>query len=454
MNCCASRCDFRLYTCNMTATLADEQLYRLFEESGLQVCTDTRKPIPGALFICLKGERFDANVFALEALEAGSAHVLTDNQDICDGKRLHYVEDGLSALQKLANLHRHNMQAKIIGIGGSNGKTTTKELLYQVLAAAYQTIATQGNLNNHIGVPLTLLRIRPETEFAIIELGTNHPGEMAVVCRIAEPDYGIITNIGKEHLEGFGSMEGVAKEESELYLSLLKRGGRAYVNAEDENLMRMSSRLPNRVIFGGASTASICRADVKVNFPYLDFQLQTAGGMYEVKASLGGAHNLDNMLAAAAIGLDQGMNPEKVAAALASYVPANNRSQWMETGGHRIWLDAYNANPSSMEAALRSFAGWNHSPKVAMLGDMFELGSHEEAEHRAIAELAASLGFDAVYLCGAAFHRIAAGDIRFSSFPDIAALQLELLKHPLPASGILIKGSRGVAMEKVLECLK
>jgi UDP-N-acetylmuramoyl-tripeptide--D-alanyl-D-alanine ligase len=444
---------FALYTCStMTTSLADEQLYRLFEESGLQVCTDTRKPIPGALFICLKGERFDANTFALEALEAGSAHVLTENAAICNGQRIHHVPDGLKALQDLANIHRHRMQAKVIGIGGSNGKTTTKELLYQVLASAFPSIATQGNLNNHIGVPLTLLRIRPETEFAIVELGTNHPGEMAVVCAIAEPDLGIVTNIGKEHLEGFGSLEGVAKEESELYLSLLKRGGRAYVNAEDENLMRMSARLPDRVIFGGTSADSICRAAVKADFPFLDFQLQTAQGLLEVKASLAGMHNFDNMLAAAAVGLDQGMNPETVATALASYAPANNRSQWLEAGGHRIWLDAYNANPSSMEAALRSFAGWHHSPKIAMLGDMFELGSHEETEHRAIAELAASLGFEAVYLCGRAFHRIASGDTRFKVFPDIAALQLDLQTHLLLPSGILVKGSRGVAMEKVLEC--
>lgn len=435
----------------MTASLADEPLYRLFEESGLQVCTDTRKPIPGALFICLKGERFDANAFAREALEAGSAHVLTENEAICDGERIHYVADGLKALQQLANLHRHRMQAKIIGIGGSNGKTTTKELLFQVLSAAYPSIATQGNLNNHIGVPLTLLRIRPETRFAIVELGTNHPGEMAVVCGIAEPDLGIITNIGKEHLEGFGSLEGVAKEESELYLRLMKRGGRAYVNADDENLMRMSARLSDRVVYGGDSDAAICRAQVQATFPHLDFHLLTAGRADAVKAVLGGAHNLDNMLAAAAVGLDQGMAPQMVAGALAAYVPANNRSQWLETGGHHIWLDAYNANPSSMEAALRSFAGWDHKPKVAMLGDMFELGSHEEAEHRAIAELAASLGFDAVYLCGAAFHRMAAGDGRFRAFYDVAALQSDLQSRPIPPSGILIKGSRGVAMEKVLE---
>ena len=446
------RCKFALYTCRtMTASLADEQLYQLFEESGLQVCTDTRKPIPGALFICLKGERFDANTFALDALEAGSAHVLTENAGICDGQRIHFVPDGLQALQRLANMHRHRMRARVIGIGGSNGKTTTKELLFQVLSAAFPCIATQGNLNNHIGVPLTLLRIRPETQYAIVELGTNHPGEMAVVCAIAEPDLGIVTNIGKEHLEGFGSLEGVAKEESELYLSLLKRGGRAFVNAEDENLMRMSARLSDRVVYGGKSETAICCAEVLATFPHLEFRLQTAGRAEEVKAVLGGAHNLDNMLAAAAVGLDQGMNSETVAVALASYVPANNRSQWLEKGGHRIWLDAYNANPSSMEAALRSFAGWNHKPKVAMLGDMFELGQHEEAEHRAIAELGASLGFDAVYLCGAAFYRIAAGDPRFKAFPDIAALQLELQTHPLPPSGILVKGSRGVAMEKVLE---
>jgi UDP-N-acetylmuramoyl-tripeptide--D-alanyl-D-alanine ligase len=435
----------------MTASLADEPLYRLFEASGLQVCTDTRKPIPGALFICLKGERFDANAFALEALDAGSAHVLTENKDICDGKRLHYVEDGLAALQKLANLHRHKMQAKIIGIGGSNGKTTTKELLFQVLSASFPTIATQGNLNNHIGVPLTLLRLRPETEFAIIELGTNHPGEMAVVCGIAEPDCGIITNIGKEHLEGFGSLEGVAKEESELYLSLLKRGGRAYVNAADENLMRMSSRLPDRKLFGGNADTAICRAEVQAYFPNLVFELHSQQGNAHVAAALGGAYNLDNMLAAAAVGLDQGMKPETIASALASYVPSNNRSQWLDLGGHRIFLDAYNANPSSMEAALQSFAAWNHHPKVVMLGDMFELGEHAGAEHHAIAELAASLNFDSVYLCGSEFFKVAAGDSRFKVYDDINALQQALGEHPLPPSGIMLKGSRGVAMEKVLE---
>lgn len=434
--------------------MTDEELYALFQASNLQVCTDTRKPLQGALFICLKGERFDANTFALEALEAGSAHVLTEDQQVCDGRRMHYVPDGLEALQRLASLHRHNMQAKVIGIGGSNGKTTTKELLFQVLSAGFPVIATKGNLNNHIGVPLTLLEIRPETAYAIVELGTNHPGEMAVVCGIAAPDLGIITNIGKEHLEGFGSLEGVAREESELYLSLMQRGGRAYVNAADPSLMRMSSRLTDRVCFGGTAPESICRAEVKSDFPSLEFDLMAGDRSVQVKAALAGEHNLQNMLAAAAVGLDQGISLESVAAALSAYVPANNRSQWVELSGHRIWLDAYNANPSSMEAALHSFAGWQHPRKAVMLGDMFELGSHEEAEHRAIAELAARLGMDAVYLCGAAFMKVASGDPRFRVFPDVAALQDELKRQALPPSGILIKGSRGVAMEKVLEVWK
>jgi UDP-N-acetylmuramoyl-tripeptide--D-alanyl-D-alanine ligase len=430
--------------------------YKLFKECGYRISTDTRKPHEGSLFLCLKGENFDANEFAQEALQLGCRYVISSDRSVCDGIHIFYAEDTLLALQSLANEHRKKMSCHIHAIGGSNGKTTTKELTYAVLSKQKNVLATEGNLNNHIGVPLTLLRIRPDTEIAVVEMGTNHPGEMEVLCNIAEPDSGIVTNIGKEHLEGFGSLEGVAKEESELYRFLLRHHGVAFVNDADEHLMRMASRLNNVVYFGGNHHASVCSAAIESLVPGIRFMLHAAGKAVHAASELAGAHNLQNMLAAAAAGIYFGIDIQHIAAALSSYQPANNRSQWLNRHGRLIWLDAYNANPSSMEAALRSFAAWDRPDKVVMLGDMFELGEHSREEHMTIRNLAMDLGFDGVFLCGPEFSTLRghyAGK-EIPGFSDNTVLGEWLRQNPLPSeTAVLIKGSRGVAMEKVVENL-
>jgi UDP-N-acetylmuramoyl-tripeptide--D-alanyl-D-alanine ligase len=430
-----------------------EEIYHLYASCDFQVCTDTRKPAPGSLFICLQGASFDANQFARLALEAGCAYALASDISVCDGLRVFYVPDTLRALQDLALHHRLQMKAKVIGIGGSNGKTTTKELTAVVLSQRYKTIATQGNLNNHIGVPLTLLRIRPDTEMAVVELGTNHPGEIEVLCRIARPDAGIITNIGKEHLEGFGSLEGVAREESELYRFLQINEGIAFVNADDHWLLRMSSRLKHVVHYGfeAANVQPLVR--VLHFFPSLKVELAFSDRMLQLESSLAGNHNLSNLLAALCIGMHYGVDAAQAADAIASYQPANNRSQWLQTENNLLWLDAYNANPSSMEAALRSFARWDHPRKVVMLGDMFELGAVAEEEHQHIINLALELGFNQVFLAGELFHQLTHNHAGIKSFLNSMQLQTYLKEHPILDSAILIKGSRGVMMERVADVL-
>ncbi len=433
--------------------MTTEEIYHLFRESDYQVATDTRKLTPGSLFICLQGSNFDANSFAKAAIDGGCAYALASDLGVCDGLRIHYVPDTLLALQDLARHHRKQMQAKVIGIGGSNGKTTTKELTAAVAAKKFNTIATQANLNNHIGVPLTLLRIRPETEIAVVELGTNHPGEIAVLCQIALPDSGIITNIGKEHLEGFGSLEGVAREESELYRFLQLNEGIAFVNADDEWLMRMSSRLKHVVPYGLNHSGNHPRVSVDRWFPSLELNLALEHGNIRLHSSLAGAHNLSNILAALTIGLFYGVDTAAAIEAIQDYQPANNRSQWLQTARNLLWLDAYNANPSSMEAALRSFAVWNHPHKVLMLGDMYELGDAAHQEHAAIVQLAHTLGYEEIYLVGEHFHRLIEETAGDKVFLNVVQLRNYLEAHPLDGAAVLVKGSRGVAMESVADVL-
>lgn len=430
-----------------------EELFHLFKECNYQVSTDTRKPAPGSLFICLQGASFDANTFARTAIDGGCAYALASDLGVCDGLRIHYVPDTLVAMQELATYHREQMKATVIGIAGSNGKTTTKELTASVLARKFNTIATQGNLNNHIGVPLTLLRIRPETEMAVVELGTNHPGEIEALCRIARPDAGIITNIGKEHLEGFGSLEGVAKEESELYRFLQLNDGMAFVNADDEWLMRMASRLKQKITYGLEHPGQHPKISVAQWFPSLEIELDGARGHSRFRSALAGAHNLSNVLAAFTIGVHYGVAAEEALSAVESYLPSNNRSQWVETEHNTVWLDAYNANPSSMEAALRSFSVWNHPHKVLMLGDMFELGEAADDEHKAIADLALSLGYQEIYLVGAFFHRTVEETPLRKVFLNVTQLKKHIQEIALKGAAVLVKGSRGVAMESVLDVL-
>lgn len=423
-----------------------EQLYQYYTESNYTVSTDTRKIEPGSLFFALKGENFDANTFAAQALEKGAKWAVIDNPEFVQPTGTILVEDCLKTLQNLSNYHRHQLKIPFIGIGGSNGKTTTKELVHSVLSQKFKTISTPGNFNNHIGVPLTLLGIKPETEMAVIELGANRIGDIEELCQIAEPDFGLITNIGKEHLEGFGSLEGVAKAESELYYHLLKSGGLAFVNKDDEWLTRMSSRLTRVHGYSCKDKTSETFCELIQDFPTIEFSFQSVS----MSSQLSGSYNFENIMAAVAIGQYFKVPTDLIKKGIESYVPKNKRSQIITHGSTMIFLDAYNANPSSMEKALENFARFNFPKKIAVLGDMFEMGDHAEKEHELIYNYAASLNFDYLFVAGEHFKKQALikGKDGFNKAKEINTLLKDL---DLNNTAIFIKGSRGMAMEDVLE---
>ncbi len=421
-------------------------LYHHFLSSS-GVCTDTRKLVPGCLFFALKGPNFDANQMAETALDQGAALAVVDSESVFSASRrpsqLFLVSDVLRCLQDLSTLHRQSLNTPLLAIGGSNGKTTTKELVYRVLAQKFNTIATQGNLNNHIGVPLSLLQLTPETEMAVIELGTNQPGDIQELVEICEPDFGLITNIGKEHLEGFGSLEGVAREESALFLYLQKERGLAFVNLDDPWLAQMGERLDRVLSFGTKEEAGVYGTLLQSQ-PGVKLEMDNG---FISESHLPGAFNQYNILAAWAVGRHFKVDDHLIAEAIASYVPGNNRSQWKEASGYQFLLDCYNANPSSMELALRSIAE-NEGEKVVVLGDMLELGSHAPSEHQAILKLLDELQLKKVVLIGPEFKALNA---RFPSF-EKAEEAAEYLKANAPSAGslILLKGSRGIAVEKAV----
>lgn len=427
-----------------------EIIHSHYKNCGFKLGTDTRNIVPGSVFFCLKGQNFNGNLFAHEALSKGAAYVVADQADVCTDPRIFYVEDTLIALQQLANYHRHTLATHILAIGGSNGKTTTKELCAAVLGSAFKIKATRGNLNNHIGVPLTLLELDGSEKIAIVEMGTNHPGEMKILCDIAEANSGIVTNVGKEHLEGFGSIEAVAREESELYLSLLQNKGQALVNADDTWLGNMAGRLENKFSYSIHNPADL-QGMVHHNMPKLKFSLlykEQTYGPYTAK--LGGSFNLYNILAAISAGIQNGINIDDAAKAACTYQPGNNRSEWKIVKGKQVLLDAYNANPSSVELALKEFATIQGT-KCVCLGDMLELGSYAEKEHQAIFELAKELGFEKIYLSGPEFRK--ASNYRSYAFENTEALVHHLQMNPISQDHILIKGSRGMKMEMVLDAL-
>lgn len=421
------------------------QLYQYFVECNYCISTDTRKIEPGCVFFALKGENFDANTFAAQALEMGAKWVVIDNIQYEQKSGTILVDDVLKTLQGLANYHRHQLQIPFIGIGGSNGKTTTKELLHAVLSQKYKTVSTPGNFNNHIGVPLTLLGIRPGTDMAVIELGANQIGDIKELCEIAEPQYGLITNIGKEHLEGFGSLEGVAKAESELYDHLLKSGGLAFVHEDDAWLSRMASRLINKCNYSASNQSSDTYCELIQDFPFISFNYKSE----QIESQLSGSYNFENIMAAVAIGQYFKVSPEDIKKGIESYIPKNKRSQIITKGTTMVFLDAYNANPSSMEKALENFARFNFPKKIALLGDMLEMGEHAEVEHELIYKYALSLGFDHLFVAGEHFKKQAMrhGMDGFDSATEINAI-LKILD--LNNTAIFIKGSRGLAMENAL----
>ena len=404
-----------------------------------KICTDTRNIQSDSLFFCLKGENFDGNTFALQALEAGAAHVVTNRQDLKDNDRCFVVDDTLTTLQQLAHHHRLQLHIPFIGITGTNGKTTTKELTAQVLQAKYRVAFTQGNLNNHIGVPLTLLSITADTEIAIVEMGANHPGEIADLCRIAEPTHGLITNIGVAHIEGFGSPENIITTKRALYESVMQRQGTIFVNASDAILAQCAGSYQPQVRYGDASDSG-CRGTITDMNPCLTVQVEDT----TIHTHLTGEYNLHNILGAIAVGRFFGISTEEAGRAIEAYMPSSHRSQIIEAGSSTIIADYYNANPTSMTAAILNLAHLPHPDKYAILGDMLELGSVSEQEHRNIITLCEQHHIHPIFV-GKIFHQLTPNQ----AFEDVEQANQYLDTHPIRNAMVLIKGSRGIHLEKI-----
>ncbi len=401
------------------------------------------------MFFALKGPNFNANSFAEEALEKGSSFALVDDPEVIANERMLLVPDVLKALQELGTHHRRQFSIPVIGITGSNGKTTTKELIHAVLSTDRITLATIGNLNNHIGVPLTLLRLTPEHEIAIIEMGANKPGDIAELAAIAEPTHGLITNIGKAHLEGFGGTEGVIRTKTELYNDIRRHTGLLFVNSDDKLLMEKSEGI-ERILYGTGDQAQWRGKDITTGaFMALRWEHDGATSP-EVNTKLIGAYNLTNALVAVCIGGTFGVPDDTIAGALTSYSPSNNRSQFIDTGRNQLILDAYNANPSSMRVALENFASMKSDrPKLAVLGDMLELGTVSRAEHEAMVSLVNELKVDTLFV-GPLFLEVAGDN---SSALDATAAAAELKQRNITDHLILIKGSRGIKLETLVPVL-
>lgn len=424
-----------------------EELYQYFVEST-GVNTDTRKIEQGNIFFALKGENFDGNRYANQALKAGAMLAVVDNEEFATTAKCFLVDDVLTALQKLATHHRNTLGIPIVGLTGSNGKTTTKELIREVLATRYNVSATTGNFNNHIGVPLTLLRMDASTEIGIVEMGANHVGEIAALSNICLPTHGLITNIGKAHLEGFGGYEGVLRAKSELYHHLISAKGQIFANSEDDVLVNMTKRAHSPLYYNAKDDFLTCTFDSAD--PYVKYYNEEEK---LIDSNLIGSYNFKNIAAALCVGKFFGVEPEKADQAIKSYIPKNNRSQIIKSGSNTIILDAYNANPVSMCAALDNLEKMNHEQKIVILGDMFELGEDEASEHKIIAERISQMDLAGRYLAGKASSLAAAEINSINSFTDTDAL-LEHLKINRPEhSLILIKGSRGMGLEKVAELL-
>ncbi|HDZ07186.1 hypothetical protein LCGC14_0165780 [marine sediment metagenome] len=408
------------------------------------ISTDTRKIKTNDIFFALKGENFNGNRYAQKALDNGASLVIIDEEDYILNDRTILVKDVLTSLQQLANYHRNHCNAKVISLTGSNGKTTTKELIKTVLSKTYNTIATKGNLNNHIGVPLTLLTIQADTEIAIVEMGANHLKEIAFLCEIAEPDFGYITNFGKAHLEGFGGIEGVKKGKSELYDYLTLNNKTIFLNADDTIQLEKLSTYTKKYGFSSENSKYYNIKLVEAQ-PFVTLKVKDT----IIKSNLIGAYNFTNCCAAIIIAKYFNVDFNEVKSAIEKYTPDNNRSQILNTNGHYIILDAYNANPSSMTVALKNFHSINKDRKVLILGDMFELGHSAKEEHQNIADLTEKLNFEQVLLVGENFYLTNTSATKLKSFDH---LKDYLEVNQIPAnSTILIKGSRGMALERVLD---
>lgn len=422
-----------------------DNLYGLYLENPL-ISTDSRQIEKGCIFFALSGDHFNGNRFAKDALDQGASYAVVDEPSAVIHRNCILVDDTLRALQGLAGKHRENINATVIGITGSNGKTTTKELVGKVLASTYNTVVTKGNLNNHIGVPLTILSIGKNTEYAVVEMGANHQGEIAGLCRIARPHAGVITNIGNAHLEGFGGFEGVVKAKSELFDFIRQHNGTVFVNGNDELLCRLSEGM--NVIYYGNHEESICTVNKVNSNPLLDIYWQSSGENNRLQTMLFGDYNIDNILAAICIGITYQISNDRINSSIASYSSENNRSQIIQTEKNTLILDAYNANPSSMSAALKNFSRIEAKSKMVILGDMMELGSYSIDAHRDIINLALELNFKRVFFIGESFIR-AAGPNEIPCFLNVDEAYQWLRENPVSDMTILLKGSRRMALEKL-----
>ena len=425
-------------------------LYQIFLDCQL-VTTDSRNCPEGSLFIALKGESFNGNAFAGKALETGCAYAIIDEPEYAveGDQRYILVDNCLQTLQQLANYHRRQLGTRVIGITGTNGKTTTKELISAVLSQSHNILYTLGNLNNHIGVPSTLLRLKAEHDLAVIEMGANHPGEIKFLSEIAEPDCGIITNVGKAHLEGFGSFEGVIKTKGELYDFLRKKeGSTVFIHHDNAYLMNIAGGL-NLIPYGTEDDLYV-NGRLTGNSPYLTFEWKAgkAGETYQVQTQLIGEYNFPNALAAITIGLFFGVEAAKINEALAGYTPQNNRSQLKKTNDNTLIIDAYNANPTSMMAALQNFRNMEVPHKMLLLGDMRELGAESAAEHQKIADYIKECDFEEVWLVGEQF---AAAEHSFKTYPNVQEVIKELETNKPKGYTILIKGSNGIKLSSTVD---
>ena len=443
-----------------------EKLYETYLQTRV-VTTDSRNIKQGCIFFALKGEHFDGNQFVAQALEQGAAMCVTSDASHRGDERCMVVSDVLGTLQELAREHRRHLEIPVVGITGTNGKTTTKELVTAVLARRYKVSATKGNFNNHLGVPLTLLSISSDTELAVVEMGANHPGEIEFLCGISDPDCGLITNVGRAHLEGFGSFEGVVRTKTELYRHLAGKKGLVFVNADNERLMHEAEKLATipglrsaipacapdnpafvpvtiektllSILTYGRTTEADIHGTLVGNDPYLHFYFEVGDNVYNVRTHLLGSYNFDNCMAAVAVGLHFGVEPFDIKEAIESYIPSNQRSEYKETArGNRLYLDCYNANPSSMAAAIASFAAMQGT--MAIIGGMHELGHDEHKEHKRLVEQLEACGLDKVLLVGSEFK-----DLKLPSnmqlFLDTQAVCQWLEENPVSGATILVKGS-------------
>ncbi len=424
-----------------------QKLYQVFRKCGM-VSTDSRNLPDGCLFVALKGEKFDGNAYALDALGKGAGYALVSDKGLPDDDRLICVDDTLKTLQDLAQHHRRQFDIPVVAITGSNGKTTTKELVSAVLSTTFKTHFTKGNFNNHIGVPLTLLAMSDDTEIAVIEMGANHLGEIDFLCRIAEPNYGMITNVGKAHLEGFGSFEGVRQTKSEMYRYLHESNGTVFVNQDESFLEDLIPDVTKTIPYRQGENGRFHLMPVG-NSPFVQVELSQYDKLLKISTQLIGSYNFNNILTAVTVGAHFNVRLSAIKTALENYVPSNNRSQFIQKDANQYVLDAYNANPTSMRIAIENFATLpSDLKKIVILGDMLELGEESKIEHTAIIELAQTYDFSRIILVGDVFGEVTREKVLH--FADVIKLKSWFDEQNFQKHFFLIKGSRGIRLEKLL----